>query len=445
MRDRALWIAVVVYTALFTWLGAIRYAAHRNFVDLGIFAQTVASAFGCFCNQVEGSHWAFHFSPILYLVGVALWLWHSPLTLVFVQALAGALTMPPVYALIERRGGVALARMGALVVALYPALAGLVFNDFHENGLAPAAVAWMFWAFDAGMLAMAVTFALVTLAIKEDQAIFVAIAGALGAWRYRGSDAGRAAAAVAVVALAVLGLFFLVIQPHAAANPHWSPTRFYAWNAADFGALLHSGIVARLGFVVLAFLPLLFMPFRSGMMWLAAAPLAEVLLSRMSTTYTMGTHYAGAWMGYVLVAFAFAVRAMPPDRAKRTLAWCIGLCVLELAVANPMHPGLNLRPREARDVRLDAVLASLPRGISIATQEEAFTHLALRDPYARVLPEDPTVATDACFILVDTAYPHSPRLQEYGATVQALVADGDYVPIFVHDEIGLYRNLAPCN
>ena len=58
------------------------------------------------------------------------------------------------------------------------------------------------------------------------------------------------------------------------------------------------------------------------MMWLAVAPLAEVLSSRMPTTFTMGTHYAGAWIGYVLIAFAFALRelAAPPRASARSRA-----------------------------------------------------------------------------------------------------------------------------
>ena len=74
MRNRFPWIAALIYAALFTLLGAVRYNAHRNLVDFGIFAQTVASAYGCFCNTIEGSHWALHFSPILYLAGALVWL-----------------------------------------------------------------------------------------------------------------------------------------------------------------------------------------------------------------------------------------------------------------------------------------------------------------------------------------------------------------------------------
>jgi uncharacterized membrane protein len=150
MRDRFPWVLALLYAALFTALGTLRYAVHRNLVDFGIFAQTLASAFGCFCNPIEGSHWAFHFSPILYVPAVLVALWRSPLALVVFTSVPCALAIPPLYAIAARHADRATARLVAVVAVLYPALAGLAFNDFHENVFAPAAVAWAIWAFDAG-------------------------------------------------------------------------------------------------------------------------------------------------------------------------------------------------------------------------------------------------------------------------------------------------------
>ncbi|HTX60182.1 MAG TPA: DUF2079 domain-containing protein [Verrucomicrobiae bacterium] len=440
MRDRWLWLATLAYAALLTWLGAIKYAAHRNLVDFGIFEQTAASAFGCFCNAVEGSHWAFHFSPILYVAGAAVALWHSPLALIALQALAGALTIPPIYALVLRkRGDVGSARLAGAVVLLYPPLAGLIFGDFHENGFAPAAVAWALYLFDAGRLWWSVLAALAAIAVKEDQAAFIAVAGFLGWWRFRGTMPGLAALAVAVVAALAFAQYFEHVAPHAAVLASWQPVRFYAWTAQDVRALFPAGLAQRAGFLVLVFAPLLFLPFRSRMLWLAAAPLGEVLLSRMPTTFTLGSHYAGAWLGYVLAAFAFAVRALPPARGRVLLWWCIGLCVVELAVADPLHPGLNLRAPQSRDAALDRYLRALPPNLDVATQEEAYTHLALRDPNATVLPERAGTEPNACYLLIDRAFPDSPRLQEYGTAIAALVARGRYAPAGRAGGIELYR------
>ncbi|MHB8147699.1 MAG: DUF2079 domain-containing protein [Vulcanimicrobiaceae bacterium] len=444
MRDRVVWALTALYAALFTGLGILRYQTHRNFVDFGIFAQTSASAFGCFCNAVEGSHYAFHFSPILYLAGAAVWLVRSPFTMIALQAIAGALVIPPVAGIVARHGDRALSRLAGVVVFLYPALGGAIFTDFHENGFAPAAVAWMLWAFDGGYFVTSTVAAAIALCVKEDQALFLAVAGGFGAWRYRGKAAGRYALGIGIAGLLIFTLFFAYIQPHATANPHWAPTRFYAWTSADLRGLVPRGFLERAGFFALAFGPLLFLPFRSRMMWLAAAPLAEVLLSRMSTTYTLGTHYAGAWAGYVLVAFAFAITGMQTRRARAFLWSCVALCAVEYAVANPLHPGLNLHPVAARDVALERVLHELPPDMSIATQEEAYTHLALRDPYARPLPDDPARITHACFILLDRDYPDSPRLVEYGSTVETLVRDGVYSSALHSGGIDLYRRSGAC-
>ncbi len=446
MRNRFPWFVALLYAALFTSLGTIRYNAHRNLVDFGIFAQTAASAFGCFCNTIEGSHWAFHFSPILYLAGIVVRVWHSPIALIALQSIACALAIPPVYALIVGRAGKTVARWSALIVALYPALAGLAFVDFHENSFAPAAVLWMIWAFDAGYMFAAAFFALVAIAVKEDQAIFIGLAALAGAWRFRGTQPGRVAFGVAIVAFAAVFAFFCWIQPHSVANAHWAPARFYDWTAGDVRALFPRGFLERLGFVVLAFAPLGFLPFRSRVMWLAAPPLAEVLLSHMSTTFTLGTHYAGAWLGYALVAFAFAVRKLPAARSTMRWLWvCAALCVLELAIADPLHPGLNLRAPQPRDAALDALLSSLPPNASIATQEEAFTHLALDDPNATLLPESPGTTIDACYVLADRDYPHSPRLQEYGAKVDELASTHIYVLVRKTGGIELYRRNGSCN
>ena len=446
MKDRLLWLACLLYAVLFSALGAIKYAAHRNLVDFGIFAQTMSSGFGCFCNPLEGSHWAFHFSPILYLGTVALAFAHSPIVLPVLQAIACALCAPPVYAMVRTRSGVATARLAALVVLLYPPLAGLAFVDFHENGFAPAAVVWALYAFDAGALRLAGAAAALALCVKEDQAIFLAVAGLLGAWAYR-KDARRRTFALAVTGVSALVVvaFFFAIQPHATANGAWQPVRFYSWSPAELSALVPSGLLQRLGFIVLAFAPLAFVPFRTWAFAPAIVPLFSVLASRMSTTFTMGTHYAGAWIGYALFAFAVAVGAIAQRaNAKLVLYWCLGLCVVELLIANPLHPGLNLRAVQARDTRLDAFIARVPPGANVATQEEAYTHMALDYPGATLLPETQSVAPDACFMLIDNDFPESPRLQEYGGALTALVNGGPYVLVDRDGGIELYRRVTPC-
>ena len=227
---------------LFTWLGAIKYAAHRNLVDFGIFAQTAASAFGCFCNPLEGSHWAFHFSPILYLAGIAVALVHVPLTLIALQAVAGALCAPPIYGVVRARGDVARGPPGRVRGFALPAAGGSHVRRFHENGFAPAAVAWILYCFDAEGCCCGRRLRAQRLAVKEDQAIFLAIAGG-GRLRFRVTMPGRSRFGAGAVARSRGIDFFSSVNRTRkyGVNPAWQPTRFYAWTAQTCATRLGPG------------------------------------------------------------------------------------------------------------------------------------------------------------------------------------------------------------
>jgi hypothetical protein len=194
---------------------------------------------------------------------------------------------------------------------------------------------------------------------------------------------------------------------------------------------------------LLAFVPLLFIPFRSRAIVLAIVPLVEVLASVMSTTFTMGSHYAGAWIGYVLFAFALGIAAIARSDARRAqvvLYWCIGLCVLEFAIADPLHPGYFLHAPAARDARLDRFLSALPAGMNVATQEEAYTHLAATNPNATLLPEGSQSPVRACYLLTDTEFPDSVRLNESRLLVGMLTSTGTYVTARRDGGITLYKS-----
>jgi hypothetical protein len=230
-------------------------------------------------------------------------------------------------------------------------------------------------------------------------------------WATGRFEKARLALGTASVSLLVFTLYFFVVQPHANANPNWQPARFYAWTGDDARALPTIGVVLRLGFLAFAFVPLMLVPLRSKWMVVAILPLAEILFSRMPTTFTLGTHYAGAWVGYVLVAFAMGLGNIAAPARMRFLCLSLVLCAATFLFANPLHPGLNLRFLQPRDVALDRFLGALPRELDVATQEEAYTHLALTDPTATLLPE-PGAGVNACHALTDTDFPQSARLEE---------------------------------
>src|SRR5207237_1029638 len=127
-------------------------------------------------------------------------------------------------------------------------------------------------------------------------------------------------------------------------------------------------------------------------------------------------------------------------RAQVALYWCIGLCVLEFAVADPLHPGYFLHAPGPRDARLDRFLSALPPGISVATQEEAYTHLAATNPNATLLPEGSQNSVRACYLLTDTDFPDSVRLNESRLLVGMLTSTGTYITARRDGGVTLYKS-----
>ncbi|PZR57979.1 MAG: hypothetical protein DLM50_04485 [Candidatus Meridianibacter frigidus] len=435
-----MWTGAAVYFLLFSILGTDRYVVHRSAEDLGIFFQTIASAFSGFSNTIEGgSHFAVHFSPILYLLAPLVWLAHSALPLTIVQAAVNASIGPALYLIARRRVGERPAAAIGSLGFIYPPLCGLTFTDFHENGLAAGEVVWLLYALDARKFALASLCAIAALATKEDEAIFICITAAAALFFFRERNEMRGVAwslAIIVCCLAVLAGYFLVVGPLAGGSGAWHPLVFYTHTAVAAHVSPLRAVTDRAGYLVLAFAPLAFLPFRSRLLLLALFPFAEVLLSRAPVTYTMGQHYAAVWIPYVMVAFVLGACSLTRDRpntARTALVVAYGLAALTFIVANPLHPRYFLRLPQPRDAQLDAFIARLPATAEIGTQEEAYTHMGFF-PHATLGME-----TYPRFALFDWSYPDSNWLIRDGPKIKAAAKRGKYRLVRSEANITLYE------
>ena len=437
---RTVALATVGYALIFFVLGADRYATYHSGADLGLFVQTIASAFAGFHNTVEGtSHFAYHFSPILYLCAPVLWLTHSPLALVFIQAAATAAIAPALYEIAKRRTTQGWAAALACIALLYPPLQGVTFTDFHEVAFAPAAVAWLLWAIDVRRFGTATLLLAAVLAIKEDQAPAMAFLGLAG-WAYfagRGERAGVlfSAAAVAASAIVFFG-YFAVVRPLAGAPGQWIPMHFYSWGGNAPRIALPEQILGRVTYLLEAFVPLAFVPLRSRVVLLALPGFAEVLASREPLTYTMGQHYAAVWIPYVLVAFAIggarAIVRRPATGARWIRASAV-LCVVVLAFFSPLHLGHFLRWPNARDAAMNGTLATIPLASSVGTYDEVYSHLGFH-PNAAI-----GVGTGPEFVVYDDRYASQHWTTTVFPRVRAALAAGTYGVASDRDGVVLLR------
>jgi uncharacterized membrane protein len=387
---RAVTTATIVYAAIFFVLGAARYDTFHSGADLGLFVQTIATAFHGFHNTVEGtSHFAYHFSPILYVLALPLWIAHSPLVLVATQAIATALVAPPLYAIARRRTSDWNAAAFACIALLYPPLQGVTFTDFHEVAFVPAAIVALLWAIDARRFALGALFAAIALASKEDQAAglaFVGIVGAIYFTRRQERPATIFCIGMTLASIVVFVTYFALVRALAGAPGGWIPQHFYAWSGYAQALPLGVQITGRLTYLLEAFVPLAFVPLRSRAIVLAVPGFAEVLASREPLTYTMGQHYAAVWIPYVLVAFTIAGARMfsRSPRVGRRWAWsAAALCTIVSIAFSPLHVGHFVRVPNARDAEMRATLGALPAQAEVGTYDELYSHLGF-DSNARI-------------------------------------------------------------
>jgi uncharacterized membrane protein len=412
MRRVALWYAA--YLGVLGALAVYRWHIWTYGTDTGTFAQVVADAFGGFHDGPEqGTHFRFHWAPIIALLWPLVTLARSPLALQLAQtALIGAAIFP-FYALARRYLAEPLARRVALLALIYPPLAAVGFTEFHEIAFYPVLALGLLWAADAGRWTIFALCALGAALVREDACIVLVIVGlglaAFGWLRRDTTDdsglfdghprephrlalAGLGLAAINAVALA---FYYLVVIPRVGA---WQPSRFYDYPFAQgpvavvVALITHPAYVGQLltfgrfSYLLEALVPLALLPLLSRWAWLAVPGLAIVLLSSDPIAWRMGSHYAALWIPWLLAAALAAVVHMNMRRPRRAARWvtvALALCGVFLVAFNPMHLGHYLKPVYPRDDAQRA-LDTVPAGALLVTHDEWFTQVALRYPLATV-------------------------------------------------------------
>ena len=433
------WHASTIFAIVLTVLGADRYVTYHSGADLGEFVQAIASPLAGLRDVPEGgSHFLHHFSPILYLCSPALLLLRSPIVLVAIQAVACALVAPPLFLLARRRVDDGLALLIAMVALVYPPLVGVAFTDFHENGFAPAAIAWLAWAVDGRRWRLAGLFAAIALSIKEDEAVMlIVLGGGFAVWAARRGDRAlaRFATAAAIAAALTLGAYFTIVYPLAGGTGSWFALAYFNADMPHANGI--NEILGRISFLIEALLPLSFVPLLRWHVLYVIPGLVEVLVSRWAITYTMGQHYAGAWVGEMLVAYALTIAALAATRgvrfAGRLAIVSLVLCLLNLSLASPTHWGHYLRPRTAHDAVLDRFVAAIPPDATVGTFDEAYAHLGF-DPGARF-----GIAGDPQYVLLDRTYPSAYWRDVVTPQVRAAAAAGHFHLMRSEDGVELYE------
>ncbi len=175
-------IAAVLFIGFSASVTVCRYLGYGSSTfDLGIFSQMFhymkTTGLPLTTCEREGllSHFAVHISPIWYLMLPFYALFPSPITLQILQSLILASAVIPLYLLAKKMGFSPKAMLVLCVCfCAFPALSGGQFYDVHENCFLTPLLFWMLYFFEKEKYLPMWGFAVLTLLVKEDAAIYVA-------------------------------------------------------------------------------------------------------------------------------------------------------------------------------------------------------------------------------------------------------------------------------
>lgn len=185
-RTVYLWITAG-FTAVFflfvsVWTVGRIYSFSTPSYDFGIFSQMFYNMrqSGQPLTTIERdgllSHFHVHMSPIYYLMLPFYYLAPAPATLQILQAAVLASAVIPLWKIGKLHGLRDWQRMLlCAVLLLFPAYAGGAGYDIHENCFLTPLILWLFYGIDKQNLWVTVFSAALTLTVKEDAAVYVAV------------------------------------------------------------------------------------------------------------------------------------------------------------------------------------------------------------------------------------------------------------------------------
>ena len=219
-----LWITVGLSIAFFLfvscWTVGRVYSFSTPTFDFGIFCQMFYNMkeSGLPMTTVERdgllSHFAVHVSPIYYALLPFYWLAPTPATLQVLQAAVITSAVIPLWKIGKYHNLTgAQQTLICAVFLLCPAYSGGTSYDIHENCFLTPLLLWLFYGIDRKNTAITATAAILTLMVKEDAAVYVAV---IALWlivktvlHFKKLDISNLITGIIMLAIS-LGWFFLV-------------------------------------------------------------------------------------------------------------------------------------------------------------------------------------------------------------------------------------------
>lgn len=168
------------FVSIWTVFRVFTYSAPT--FDFGIFSQMFyqMKTTGLPYTTIERdgllSHFHVHVSPVYYLMLPFYCLYPAPVILQILQGAVLTSAVIPAWKLAQKHGCTSFsAVLFCLMLFLYPAYSGGASYDLHENAFLTPLLLWLFYAIDCEKVWRCIIFAVLTLMVKEDAAVYVAV------------------------------------------------------------------------------------------------------------------------------------------------------------------------------------------------------------------------------------------------------------------------------
>ena len=350
------------------------------------------------------SHFAVHFSPIFYLLLPPYVLsGGDPLTLGCGQAVVLASGLIPLFLLCrDKRISEKLTVLLSLAYCAYPALLGGTFYDLHENCFLTPLLLWLFWCGETDRIPGLILSAFLTLCVKEDAAVFVAIYALYVLVGQKKPLRGLLLLAGALI------WFFAAVW---AINTYGDGVLMDRYNSLmhedrGFGAMLKTllcnpGYALRLllfdeqnGALKLRYLLQMavgvgLLPFftKKPARLLLAAPILLNLLTTYAYLHQIGFQYNFGVTAFFFYAAVLNLRDLPRDSRRFCAGFAAGASLLLCLTSTLPSVTANWRQYQSRQEKfahMEQVLSAIPSDSSVTASTFLIAHLADRD----VLYED---------------------------------------------------------
>lgn len=453
------WIAVGLSIAFFLFISAWTVGRVYSFstptFDFGIFCQMFynmkESGLPMTTMERDGllSHFAVHVSPIYYALLPFYWLAPTPATLQVLQAAVITSAVIPLWKIGKYHNLTgAQQTLICAVFLLYPAYSGGTSYDIHENCFLTPLLLWLFYGIDRKNTAITATAAILTLMVKEDATVYVAV---IALWlivktvlHFKKLDISNLIIGIIMLAIS-LGWFFLVTRYLAKSGDGVMTYRYSNFmydGSSSLLTVIKSVIlnpmkavyecvdIEKLYFIAMTLLPFLGLPLLTRRYERYILLIPYILVNLMSDyqyqhdiffQYTFGST---AFLVYLAVVNLADIRINWQRVTVLAAAFIVSVaCFYKVVVPKAIHyPVQAVRYYDFYQNIRDA-LSEIPDGASVTATTFYTTYLSQRE------------------ILYDVRYCSPEHMLETQYVVLKISADSDFKKYAVNEEGNGFENL----